>query len=135
MKNRCLDKGHKNYHRYGGVGITVCQDWLNDYKNFIRDMGNRPSKEYSIDRIDSTGNYSKENCRWATRSQQALNKKTRISWACGEACGSAILNELQVRVIRRTAALGVTIRELAELFGLSYAGIYDIVKRRRWRSV
>ena len=68
MKWRCL----KNTPGYSDV--TVCKDWL-DFKQFLADMGPRPSTKYSIDRIDPFGNYEASNCRWATQSEQCNNKR------------------------------------------------------------
>ena len=71
---RCLNKNCRFYHRYGGRGITVCDEWKHSFTNFINDMGDAPGKEYSIDRIDPDGNYEPKNCRWTTRDIQNINK-------------------------------------------------------------
>jgi hypothetical protein len=84
MKTRCLNPAHVSYPEYGGRGITFCQRW-NDFSLFLQDMGARPSKRHSIERIETDGNYEPENCYWATPKQQAANrrktKKMRAAWA------------------------------------------------------
>lgn len=74
MKERCYWKKSNRYYRYGARGIIVCDRWLNSFENFLKDMGRKPSKVYSIDRINNDGNYDPSNCRWATAVQQANNK-------------------------------------------------------------
>ena len=74
---RCGNKNSTDYARYGGRGISVCKRWRDSFEAFLQDMGRRPSPELSIDRINNNGNYSKRNCRWATRSQQQLNQRRR----------------------------------------------------------
>ena len=77
MINRCTNKNHHKYSSYGARGITVCDRWLNSLDNFIKDMGDRPSLDYSLDRINNDGNYEPSNCRWATRSQQMRNRRPK----------------------------------------------------------
>lgn len=76
MKYRCSSVYEKNYY---GRGIIVCDRWVNSYDNFLSDMGPRPSKKHSIDRIDVNGNYEPSNCRWATSYEQFRNK-TNNRW-------------------------------------------------------
>lgn len=75
MKQRCYNKNNKRYESYGGRGIKICDRWLGIYgfSNFIEDMGERP-EGHSLDRIDNNKGYSPDNCRWATKHQQAANK-------------------------------------------------------------
>ena len=76
MKKRCLTKTDKDYERYGGAGVKIDSRWLGPegFFNFIEDMGDRP-EGLTLDRIDSKGDYSKSNCRWADPHMQAKNKK------------------------------------------------------------
>lgn len=74
MKKRCDNKNHKDYHHYGGRGITYDKRWKK-FENFYVDMGEKPSKLHTLDRIDVNGNYCKENCQWATRAMQSKNRR------------------------------------------------------------
>lgn len=72
MRNRCSNPNNPDYDLYGGRGITVCKDW-DSFVKFLEDMGERPSSEYSIERIDGNGDYCKENCKWALQVEQTRN--------------------------------------------------------------
>lgn len=78
MINRCVCEKNPYFDRYGARGIFVCSEWKNDFAAFLRDMGERPSKKHSIDRIDNEDGYHKDNCRWTTSGEQARNKASNI---------------------------------------------------------
>ena len=104
MKYRCFNPNHKRYSDWGGRGITVCDRWLN-FKNFLADMGSRPTAKHSLDRIDNDGDYSSKNCKWSTKAEQQNNTRynrlitiendtrTIVQWAKEMGFGETIINK------------------------------------------
>jgi hypothetical protein len=75
MKSRCFNKNDKSYKHYGARGILVCDEWVSSFENFINDLGWRPSKDYSLERIDYNKDYCPENCKWILKSEQSKNSR------------------------------------------------------------
>ena len=78
MITRCHCEGHPTWHEYGKKGISVCDRWREDFRNFLEDMGFPPEDHYQIDRIDSRGNYEPNNCRWVTPKENHNNKSSNV---------------------------------------------------------
>lgn len=78
IKSRCYNKNNSHYNYYGLKGIKMCDRWLNSFKYFLEDIGDRPSSSHSIDRIDVNGNYEPGNVRWATSKQQSRNTTRNV---------------------------------------------------------
>lgn len=110
MLGRCSNPAIRNYNRYGGRGITVCERWL-VFTNFYADMGD-PAPHMSIERINNDGNYEPGNCRWATRKEQASNRRRRPS-----------------RIFLSAFGESLTIREWVEKTGLTRVAIRSRLDR------
>ena len=89
MKQRCLNKNHRNYILYGGRGITVCDRWLS-FENFYKDMGNRPFPKAQLYIIDNDKGYYPANVRWATNKQNSHNRRT---------CKTVVFKGKKVKVV------------------------------------
>ena len=110
---RCYKKERNSYKNYGGRGIIVCNEWLNDFKKFYNwSISNGYEKGLSIDRINVNGNYEPSNCRWVTRKVQANNTRS---------------NRL-VTYNQETK----TVSEWADFFGIPYYVLTDRINKLKW---
>lgn len=82
MRDRCNNVNSDWYHRYGGRGIKVCDRW-GRFENFLKDIGKKPNKKYTLDRIDNNGNYEPSNCRWSTHTDNMKNTNRSKYWHIG----------------------------------------------------
>lgn len=110
MKQRCYNENATDYENYGGRGIMVCPEWLNDFQAFYDwAMANGYAKNLSIERIDVNGNYEPTNCKWATMKEQSNNKRNNVF----------ILFNGETK----------TISQLSQEYGVKYITLYNRIKR------
>lgn len=139
MKARCFRVANPAYPRYGGRGITMCERWANSFEAFLEDMGRRPSKRMSLDRIKNDKGYEPGNCRWATPLTQAQNRRASIygkkltpenaeTIKSGIANGAFIPEGIYVKT-------GDLERQLGIKFGVSFYTIRDIRLERLWKEI
>lgn len=97
MIHRCTDESNPGYAHYGGRGITVCKRWLASFDTFLADMGPRPPG-WTLERSDNNAGYSPKNCRWASRHDQARNRRSNIllTWCGKTQCLTDWAKELQI---------------------------------------
>jgi hypothetical protein len=128
MLSRCKNSSQQSFALYGAKGIRVCSRWSQSFVAFLADMGRKPSKTHSIDRIDYRGNYEPSNCRWATLTQQGRNKSSnRILCHNGAALTMVEWSE-------RTGIKQSTICMRLNRYGWNVCDALTIKPRRKSRS-
>src|SRR5699024_12572046 len=80
MRQRCYNDNNKDYYNYGSRGIKVCDRWLESFDNFYEDMGERPSPNHSLDRINVNGNYTPDNCKRSEERRVGKESRYQTSW-------------------------------------------------------
>lgn len=119
MVQRCTDANHDDFARYGGRGIKVCKRWRESFEHFLADMGERPLG-MTLDRKKSSGDYTPENCKWATATEQQRNRRnTKLD-------GEAITR------IREWLIAKVPQRWIAFHFGLHQTTVSEIKLGKIW---
>lgn len=112
MRRRCYNPKNKEYHNYGGRGVSVCSEWAS-FEQFLSDMGECPT-DHTLDRLDVNGDYCLQNCRWSTRRQQSRNKRTN----------TIIIHNGQSKPLV----------EWLEYFGITW-GTYNKRRKRGWTKL
>ena len=123
MITRCENPNNRNYQYYGGRGIKVCERWRNSFKDFAVDMGERPSRGHTLDRIENNGNYEPGNVRWATSGEQSKNKR------------NVVVTIGLVREIKTRHKNGERTYLIAREYGLNYQTVSSIVNGQSWKDV
>ena len=130
MKERCCNRNHVAYCRYGGRDVRVCEEWAVSFPAFLRDMGPKPTPAHTLDRINNDGNYEPGNCRWATPEEQNRTNPR------GELHSKSKLTAIDIQVIRTVGALGLFTRvELGRWWGVSAHAIGDVIAGHSWRHL
>jgi hypothetical protein len=135
MRARCRNEKLHSFQYYGGRGIRVCDRWRDSFEAFLADMGRRPSSNHSIDRINNDGNYEPGNCRWATRAQQAQNRRNNPRPIVGSLNSWAKLTEDTVREARRLRQVGFSFGRLARKFAVAKSTMQAAIKGQKWSHV
>jgi hypothetical protein len=122
MKRRCDDPNFSKYRYHGGRGIRYCDRWW-DFENFLADMGRKSSPELTLERIDNNGDYTPENCRWESWTQQSRNRSyTKLTME-------------KAREIRGLERQGYSQRAMARMFDVTQATIWNVINNKTWKEL
>lgn len=121
MRKRCTDPGHHAWDLYGGRGIRVCERW-DRFENFYEDMGDKPDKTYSLERIDGNGNYEPGNCKWATKTEQSRNRRN-------------VFTAEQDETLRTYLPQGYNFRQIGAMIGKTKTAVSARAYRLGLRSI
>ena len=120
MIQRCENPNHISASNYSGRGIKVCKEWHN-FKSFYSDMGD-PPPNFTLDRRDNNGNYTPDNCRWASPTTQARNARSNK------------LDIVAAKYIRELSSIGLSQVMIAKAYGVSTSSIGHIVNHQSWKE-
>jgi hypothetical protein len=123
MLNRCTNARAQYFADYGGRGIGVCERWRESFDNFLADMGRRPTGRHTLDRRDNDKGYSPDNCRWATRAEQARNRRTTQ------------LNAELVREVRAVREANGSVAAWARWRGITEKAARDAANLSTWKDI
>ena len=119
LKYRCNNKNSPQYAHYGARGISVCKKWNDSFEAFFKDMGLRPNGK-ELDRIDNEKGYSKENCRWATPSENMRNR------SC---------TKLSPKIVREIRRRKISVIKLAKKYNTTRSSIYGVLYGVTWKDI
>lgn len=125
LRDRCLNPNNNTYEYYGGRGISVCSRWLSSFENFYEDMGPKPSKKHSIDRIDPDCNYEPSNCRWSTPIEQMNNRRPSDKY------GHPYTASLKAPMVRDLFSKGFSRTEIARQLSIGRTTVSRILRDER----
>lgn len=121
MKQRCYDSNVPEYKNYGGRGIEICNEWMENFGTFyVWAIENGYEKGLEIDRKDNNGDYGPANCRFVTRKQNSRNRRTTL------------LNPVRVAVIKRLYSKGFGLTRISKLYSVKIPVIFDVVHNKTW---
>lgn len=122
MRSRCYNMKSNNFHLWGGKGVSICEEWINNYEAF-RDwaLANGYKEGLSIDRKESDKNYEPSNCRWITQRENSSKGK---------------MNLMRVRLVRKLYETNIFSKErLAEIYGIRVGSVRNILSKKTWATI